>query len=326
MRRFGAVLLMAALLAAVSPAAAADLPVKMFRVGLLHVGAPDTGILSPGVVKEFERRGFVAGRTILFERRAAVGQLDKLPALVRELVAAHVDVILTTGYGAAVAAKDGAPAIPVVVTGTGDPVATGLVQSLAHPGGHVTGVSEVAAELSAKRLQLLQEAVPGIRSVAVLWNADDRSMTLRYQAAELEANKLGLVVMPLGVRAPDDFETAFSAMSASKPDAILMVTDVLTMLNRQRIITFAAAHRLPTMFEYANLAHDGGLLAYGPNQGDIDGRAVDLAIRILRGASPADLPLELPTRFELALNLRTAASLGLTIPNVIQSRADDLIE
>ncbi|MEJ0070930.1 MAG: ABC transporter substrate-binding protein [Pseudomonadota bacterium] len=204
---------------------------------------------------------------------------------------------------------------------------TGLVQSLAHPGGHVTGVSEVAAELSAKRLQLLQEAVPSVHTVAVLWNADDRSMTLRYRAAEVEAQKLGLAVVPLGVRAPDDFETAFSAMNKSTPDAILMVTDVLTLLNRQRVIAFA--RRTPPALDLR--VHGAGPMTAGcwPT-----GRTKPISpigrstsrFRILRGASPAELPLELPTRFELALNLKTAAALGLTIPDSIQLRADDVIE
>jgi putative ABC transport system substrate-binding protein len=160
----------------------------------------------------------------------------------------------------------------------------------------------------------------------VLWNADDLGMTLRYRAAEVEAKRLGMQIVPLGVHAPDDFDAAFAAMTEKPPDAILMVTDVLTLLNRKRVIDFAAAHRLPAIYEYAFLAHDGGLMAYGPNLDAIFDRAAGLADQILKGANPADLPLELPTRFDLAVNLKTAKALGLTIPEAILVRADDVIE
>jgi putative tryptophan/tyrosine transport system substrate-binding protein len=246
--------------------------------------------------------------------------------MIKGLVAACVDVILTSGYAAAAAAKEFAPNIPVVAAGTGDPVAAGLVQSLAQPGGHLTGVSEVAAALSAKRLQLLKETVPSVHSVAVLWNADDLAMSLHYQAAEVAAKKHGMVIVPLGVRAPDDFETAFAAMNTAMPEAILMVTGAVTSLNRKRVIEFAAEHHLPSIFEYAFLAHNGGLLAYGGNLDDIFDRAVGLADRVLRGASPAVLLLELPTRFQFSINPKTAAALGRTIRESIELRADDVIE
>ena len=258
--------------------------------------------------------------------RAAEGHPDRLPSLVDELVADHVDVIITQSYPAAAAAKERAGKIPIVVTNSGDPIATGLAASLAHPGGNVTGVSDVASELSAKRLALLKEAATGVRAVAVLWNADDLGMTLRYRAAEVEAKRLGMQIVPLGVHAPDDFDAAFAAMTEKPPDAILMVTDILTVLNRKRVMDFAAAHRLPAIYEYAFLAHDGGLMAYGPNLDAIFDRAAGLADQILKGASPADLPLELPTRFDLAVNLETAKILGLTIPESILVRADDVIE
>ncbi len=299
---------------------------KMYRVGLVSVSAPDSGILGPGMVRDFAKRGYEVNRNVVFERRAAEGHLERLPSLVDELVADHVDAIITQGYPAAAVAKERAGEIPIVVTSSGDPVATGLAASLAHPGGNVTGVSDVASELSAKRLALLKEAVPNVRAVAVLWNADDLGMTLRYRAAEVEAKRLGMQIVPLGVHAPDDFDAAFAAMTEKPPDAILMVTDILTVLNRKRVIDFAAAHRLPAVYEYAYLAHDGGLMAYGPNLETIYDRATGLADQILKGAHPADLPLELPTRFDLAINLKTAKALGLTIPESILVRADDVIE
>ncbi len=177
-------------------------------------------------------------------------------------------------------AKERAGKIPIVVTNSGDPVATGLAASLTHLGGNLTGVSDVASGLSAKRLALLKEAMPDVRAVAVLWNADDLGMTLRYRAAEVDAKRLGMQIVPLGVHAPDDFDAAFAAMTEKPPDAILRVTDVLTLLNRERVIDFAAALRLPAIYEYAFLAHDGGLMAYGPNLDAIFDRAAGLANQV----------------------------------------------
>jgi putative tryptophan/tyrosine transport system substrate-binding protein len=259
---------------------------KAYRVGLVAVGAPDTGILGAGMARNFTQRGYVVDGNIVFERRAAQGKLDRLPGLIDELVASQVDVIITQGYPAAIAAKERAGNTPIVVTLSGDPVATRLVASLAHPGGNITGVSEIATELSAKRLALLKEAVPGVRTVAVLWNADDVGMTLRYHAAEVEAKRAGILVVPLGVHAPDDFDAAFAEMTKKPPDAILMVTDVLTTLNRKRVIDFAAEHRLPAIYEYTNLTRDGGLMSYGPDVGAIFDRAAGLADRILKGTIP----------------------------------------
>jgi putative ABC transport system substrate-binding protein len=299
---------------------------KVYRVGLVAVGAPDTGILGAKMVENFTRRGYVVDRDIVFERRAAQGKLDRLPGFIDELVAKHVDVIITQSYPAALAAKERAGNTPIVVTNSGDPVDTGLAASLAHPGGNVTGVSDISSELSAKRLTLLKEAVPSLHTVAVLWNADDLGMTLRYRAAEVEAKRLGIAIVPLGVHAPDDFDVSFAEMTKAPPDAILMVTDILTVLNRKRVIDYAEKHRLPAIYEFVSLAHDGGLMAYGPDTDAVFDRAAGLADRILKGAKPADLPLELPTRFQFAVNLKTAKAIGLTIPESILLRADDVIE
>ncbi|TMJ76869.1 MAG: ABC transporter substrate-binding protein [Alphaproteobacteria bacterium] len=299
---------------------------KTYRVGLVSIGPPESGILSPGMIQNFAKRGYVEGRNIEFERRAAQGKPERLPGFIDELVAKPVDVIVTSSYPAAAAAKERGGKIPIVVINSGDPVATGLAASLAHPGSNITGVSEIATELSAKRLALLKEAVPSVRAVAVLWNADDFGMTLRYQAAEVEAKRAGMLIVPLGVHAPDDFDTAFSEMTKQPPDAILMVTDILTILNRKRVIDFAREHRLPAIYEYARLVRDGGLMSYGPDEAGIADRAAGLADRILKGANPADLPLELPSRFQLAVNLQTAKTLDLTIPEAILVRADDVVE
>jgi putative ABC transport system substrate-binding protein len=213
-----------------------------------------------------------------------------------------------------------------VVVVPGDAVATGLIASLGHPGGNVTGISDPAAELSAKRLELLKEAVPSATKVAVLWNASDRAMTLRYQEIEKAALLLHVTIRPLGVREPDDINDALSAMTRDRPDALLLVTDALTVLNRKRIIDFAATQRIPAMYEFGFLVRDGGLMSYGPNLDDMFRRAATYVDRILGGAKPADLPVELPTRYYLQVNLKTARDLGFTIPQALLLRADEVIE
>lgn len=299
---------------------------KIYRVGLLAPGADGVGLLGPGVVQDFAERGYVQGRNVVFLKVAARGDVSALPALAKQLAQAKVDVILTLGYPPAAAAKQYAPSIPVVVIAAGDPVATGLIESLSHPGGHVTGVSDLSSELSAKRLQLLKEAVPAIHTVAVLWNLDDVGMTLRYRALQLAAPQLGLSIVPLGIRAPDDFSAAFDAMVKHPPDALMMVTDIVTNLNHQRIVDFANAHHLPTIFEYPNFVTDGGMMSYGPSQPYLFERGVSLADHILKGAKPADLPAELPTTFDLNVNMKTVHSLGVTLPPSLIAQATHIIE
>jgi putative tryptophan/tyrosine transport system substrate-binding protein len=213
----------------------------------------------------------------------------------------------------------------VAITGA-DPVATGLIDSLAHPGGNITGVGEFAAELSAKRLEVLKDAFPSLRKIAMLWNADDLGMTLRYRSAEVAARTLDLEVQSLGVREPEDFADAFAAMTRDRPDAILMVTDALTTLNRKRVFEFAAEQKLPAIYEYDSLVRDGGLMSYGPDTSELYDRASDLADRILRGERPGTLPYEQPTRFHLVINKKTLETLGLTIPAAILMRADEVID
>ena len=301
-------------------------PTKVFRVGLVHVGPPGTEILSGDFAEAFARRGYIEGKNIVFERYAAVGRLDRIPRMIDELVADKVDLIVTLGYPAAVAAAQHAPDVPIVVTNAGDPVETGMVASFSHPGGHITGTSQAATDLSAKRLQLLKEAAPTIHTVALLWNEDDRAMQMRCNAAQLEAKKLGIVTQLLGVRAPEDFANAFVEMDRHPPDAILLVADALTVVNHQAVFDYAVAHHLPDMEEEGFLAHMGGLMAYGPDENDNFNRIAALSDRILNGTKPADLPLELPTRFRLTVNLRTAHNLGLAIPDSILARADEVIE
>jgi|RhiMetdeSRZDD1v2_1073273.scaffolds.fasta_scaffold32058_3 ABC-type uncharacterized transport system substrate-binding protein len=304
----------------------AQAPAKLSRLGVLSGGAlvADASPNGVALLRGLAQHGYTLSRNLALERRGAEGHTDRLPHLVNDLLASKIDVIVTIGYPPALAAKQGTR-LPVVAINAGDPVSTGLVESLARPGGHLTGISDVSAELTPKRMELLKQLAPGLRRVAMLWNATDLGMTLRYQASEAGAQALGLRVQPLGVREPDDFEQAFAAMQREKPDAILMVTDTLTLLNRTRVFAFAATQQLPAIYEFDYLVRDGGLMSYGPDLDESFSRVAALVDRILTGTKPADLPFEQPTRFRLVINLKTAQEGGLTIPPTLLFQADEVI-
>lgn len=326
MRRFVCALFSLAIAAGSVPAAA-QTAAKIYRVGILvGLAGPLPTALRDGISLQLGRHGFIPGRNLVIEIHSADGKVGRLPDLAKRLASSGVDVIVTSGYPAARAAKDATTTVPIVVINAGDPVETKLATSLSRPGGNLTGISDLSAELSAKRLELLKAAVPGLKRVAMLWNADDLGMTMRYKAADAAARTLGIAVQPLGVREPDDFDVAFAAMTRDKPDGILMVTDVLTLLNHKRVFQFAAAHRIPAIYEFAALARDGGLMSYGPDGKEVIARVADLVERILKGAKPADLPFEQPTRFRFVINKKTADALGLVLPAAVLDRADDVIE
>lgn len=327
MQRFLFVVCVLALAAALSLGAAAQQQDKIYRVELLvPVASPAIKAMQGELAHLLAPRGYRLGSNLAIEIRAADGDPRRLPSLAQELANSGVDVIVTSGYPAARAAKEQAASVPVVAINSGDPVATGLAVSLSHPGGNVTGISDLSDVLSAKRLELLKAAVPELKRVAMLWNADDLGMTMRYKAAAAAATKLGVAVQPLGVREPDDFRTAFVAMGSGKPDGILMVTDVLTILNHKKVMDFAAANHIPAIYEFDFLARDGGLMSYGADGKETTERVADLVGRILKGAKPAELPFEEPTRFRFVINKKTADALGLQIPEAVLSRADDVIE
>jgi putative ABC transport system substrate-binding protein len=295
---------------------------KTYRVGLLASRPVSDAEERRRAIKDvLAAHGFIEGRNLQFEARWG----DPLAENVEALKAAKVDVIITFGYPAALVAKTLAKEVSIISTGA-DPVATGLAQSLARPGGNLTGVTELATELSAKRLEILKEAVPNLKKVAMLFNAADLAMTLRSRAAEAAAKVLNVSVQTFGVREPSDFGDAFAEMTRSRPDAILMVSDTLTLLNRKQVMEFASNNRVPAMYEYGFLVRDGGLMSYGPNLPETGRRVGDLVVRILLGARAADLPLELPTHFEFVVNLKSAKSIGLDFPPALLSRADEVIE
>jgi putative tryptophan/tyrosine transport system substrate-binding protein len=299
---------------------------RTYRVGYIFLGAqpPDPGKSPPWPT--LRELGYIEGANLVVERRFATGRRDKLAAFASELVALKPDLILAQGGQSAVAAGNATHEIPVVVMGAGDPVGTGLVQSLAHPGGNVTGVAELSTVLSAKRLELLNEAVPGVSQVAVLWNAADPAMVLRYREIESAAKTMHIEIRPLAVREPEDFDDAFAAMRRDLPGAMFMITDALTGLNRKRIVQFAAENRIPAIYEVRGPVDDGGLMSYGPILPDVFARTAYYIDKILKGAKPGDLPMEQPTKFELVVNLKTAKLLNIVLPPVLLARADEVIE
>jgi putative tryptophan/tyrosine transport system substrate-binding protein len=316
---------LAAVCAAASPSfAQSD---KTLHLGAIASGAPMTpdsslGKILMGALADLD---YAPGRNLVFAARGAMANVAKLPGLIEELRAAGAEILVAIGYPSAAAAK--AAGVPTVIfAGAGDPVATGLVESWAHPGGVITGISDVAATLTVKRLELLKAFSPQLKRIAMLWNTDDRAMTLRYQAFAETAQMQGLVVQPLGVREPNDFNGAFAAMDRDEPDAILMVADALTSLNRKRVFDYAAAHRLPAIYESDSFAREGGLMSYGPDMRESLTRAASMVDRIFRGARPGDIPFEQPTRYLFVINLNTARAMGLEPPVTLLGLADEVIE
>jgi putative tryptophan/tyrosine transport system substrate-binding protein len=307
--------------------AAAETTAKTYRLGTLTVGPPIPPAEGPAalLIAGLAKRGYTLGHNLAYEARGAAGNVSRMANLMQELKAAQIDAVVTIGYPSAAAAKASGVAT-VIAAGSGDPVATGLVASLARPGGNVTGISDDAAALSTKRLGLLKAMSPQLRKVAMLWNKDDLGMSQRYDASAKAAQDIDVTVLPLGVREPDDFNEAFTAMDRTPPDAILMVTDSLTLLNRKRVFDYAAVHRLPAIYEQDFITRDGGLMSYGADARESFDRAAALAARIFQGAKPADLPFEIPTRYLFVINLKTAKAMNLTVPNNVLALADEVIE
>ena len=314
------------ILASLTPAGAQPVQ-KAYRIGFLTLGGRPPDGAPPALLRKALREiGYVEGQNLAFEARFAEGRREALPGLAAELVRLKVDVIAALGGPATEAAKNATTTIPIViVAASGDAVATGLIKSLARPGGNVTGLTDEVELLSAKRVQLLKEALPKAQLIAVLWNANDPGMTLRYRGIESAARLLNVEVQPHGVYAPDDFPAAFSSMTRRRPDAILLVTDIFTIANRRQVLEFAAAQRIPGMYETNTLVREGGLMSYGPNPEEFFRRSALYIDRILKGAKPADLPAEYPTAYHLTVNADTAAALGMTIPFSLMSRADDVV-
>jgi putative ABC transport system substrate-binding protein len=298
---------------------------KVYRIGLLSPTSQVQGI--EGIQEGLRDLGYVEGRNLLVEHRSADGRFDRLPDLAAELVRLQLDVIVAVVTQASLAAKNATSTIPIIMMAVGDPVGARLVSSLARPGGNVTGTSGMAVEVAGKSLELLQQVAPKIYRVTVLWNpANAVFQALMMKATEEAARSMDIQLQVLAARDVKEIDRAFAAMTRGRAEALLVLTDPVFVVQHSRIAAFAARHRLPSASGARGYAEDGGLISYGPDFFALGRRTATYVDRILKGARPNDLPIEQATKFELAINLKTAKALGLTIPPSLLQRADQVIE
>jgi putative tryptophan/tyrosine transport system substrate-binding protein len=328
-RTLGALLVTLALGLLVGPLGAEAQPVgKVWRIGYLHL-TQYLDARSRGIYEAFRQGlrdlGYVEGQNLTIEERNADNQLERLAHLAAELARLPVDVLVTAGENAARAAQHATRMIPIVVAASGDPVGAGLVASLARPGGNLTGLSLMSPELAGKRLELLKEAVPMASRVGVLFNPASTGEVPLWRETEGAARALGVQLHALEVRRADDLERAFATATSAGVGALIVWRDFLIETHRIRTLQLAAQSRLPVMSELREFVEDGGLLSYGPSLPDSFRRAATYVDKILKGATPGDLPMEQPTKFELVLNLKTAQALGLSIPPTLLFQADEVI-
>ena len=298
---------------------------KVWRIGWLAI-SPPSALLSQAFLQGLRDHGFVEGQNVIIERRYSEGREDRHTAFVAEFIQMKVDLIVAASSAAAHAAKQGTNTIPIVMLAVASPERQGLVVSLARPGGNVTGTStQFGGELSGKMFQLLKETVPKLSKVAILWNPDNPGSAVAFREGEVPAAKaLGVALVSLEVRGPGDVDHALTTIASARPDALWV--HIVGFPFRARLLEFAATNRLPTVAQGATWPQSGGLLSYGPGGADMFRRGAALAAKILKGAKPADLPVEQPTKFELVINLKTAKALGLTIPPSVLAQADQVIE
>jgi putative tryptophan/tyrosine transport system substrate-binding protein len=306
-------------------AANAQPSAKVARIGYLAMTAGAGSPLAEAFRQGLQDLDYVEGKTMAIAYRSAEGKPERLPALAAELVQLPVDVLVAQSTGAAQAAKHTTTTTRIVMVVDADPVRTGLVASLARPGGNLTGLAGMAMELGGKRLELLREAVPRLSRVAVLWNARDPTMTQTFREIQAAAPPLGVAVQPLGVHGVTDIDRAVAALTEDRPDALFMIMDMLTRRRTQQVVDFAAQRHLPTLFEGRGPMAEGALMSYGPSFPEMFRRAATYVDKILKGAKLADLPIEQPMKFELVINLKTAQALGLTIPPTLLFQADEVI-
>jgi putative ABC transport system substrate-binding protein len=299
---------------------------KTYKIGWLSAGSFERSPALAAFLDALRELGWIEGKTFAFERRHAEDRPERLPELAAELVQLNVDVIVGVGTLAPLAAKRATTTIPIVMANAGDPLGTGLVASLARPGGNVTGMSLMAPDLGGKRLELLKELLPRLARVAVLWNAANPYPAHVFKELQAAGRTLGTEVQSLEVRDPDDFDGAFETVQRQHPDALITIEDPLTFDHRKRIADFAVGQQLPSLSGLSEFAAAGGLISYGANNADLFRRAAGYVDKILKGAKPADLPVQQPSKFELVINLKTAKALGITIPPSLLARADQVIE
>ena len=317
--------ILAALIPTSVPLAHAQKQTTIPRVGILRPGSPPDPNLEV-FLQGLRDLGYMEGKNILLELRFAEGKQDRLPELAAELVRLKVDALYGGSTPVIFALKQATKTIPIVFTTTSDPIGTGMVASLAHPGGNLTGMSMLASDLWPKRLELLKEISPKLSRVAMLWNKGNAGMALEAKATQEVAGPLGVTLQDRGVKDPDELEVVFAAMTKDRPDAFLALMDPILSSYRKRILDFLAKNRLPAIFENSDWVEAGGLISYGPNFADMFRRAAVHMDKILKGAKPADIPVEQPTKFELVINLNTAKQIGVTIPPNVLAKADKVIK
>ena len=319
--------LVGVMLCALSVPAAAQQPKKVPRVGFL--GGSSAAAYS-GFIDAFRKGlrelGYVEGQNIEMEYRYGDGKRDRLPDLSADLIRLKVNVIVVSGSLAIGALKNATKTIPIVMTTVEDPVAQGFVDSLARPGGNITGLTNLAPELSGKRLELVKETLPKIARVAVLWDPEGPGPAVAFKETQAVAPSMGLQLQSLQVRSLNDFEGAFKAATAQRSGALIVLQSFLTNAHRQRIVDLARTHRLPGMYTQREYVEVGGLMSYAPGYTDIYRRAATYVDKILKGTKPADLPVEQPMKFEFVINLKTAKQIGLTIPQSVLFRADKVFK
>jgi putative tryptophan/tyrosine transport system substrate-binding protein len=322
-------ILVAVILLAVGAIAEAQQTKKVSRIGYLAPLDPASDSTRAEAIRlALRERGYIEGQNIATEYRYAEGKRDRYPELAADLVRLKVDIILVTGGDLVIrAAKNATKTIPIVMVGAGiDPVEAGIVDSLARPGGNVTGLTTLNTDLGGKRLELLKEAVPKLASVAVLYDPPNPNHVLDLKEVQTAARPLGLTVRSWEVRAADGFEKVFAALSKERPDGLYVPAGPLMATNRKRIVGFALKSRLPSVYGNRGAVEAGGLMSYGADLANSYRRAAYFVDRILKGAKPADLPVEQPTKFELVINLKTAKQIGLEIPQSVLYRADKVIK
>jgi putative tryptophan/tyrosine transport system substrate-binding protein len=320
-------LALCALLLALSFSAEAQQPAKIARIGYLGSGSASSSAAYLLAFREKLRDlGYTEARQIGIEGRYSEGKTERLPQLAGDLVRLPVDVIVTGGNEAVQAAKKTTQSVPIVMAFSGDPVGLGVVSSLAQPGGNVTGLTNLAAELTAKRLELLKEIVPNLTKVAVFWNPEDPISPIGLKEVEVAANALRLTVQLLKVERSADLEAAFKVANKEHAGGLILIPGAVTGSNQARIVHMVTKNRLPAVYQRDDYVKDGGLMSYGPDRLEQFCRAAIYVDKILKGTKPADLPVEQPTKFELVINLKTAKQIGLTIPQSVLARADKVIK
>ncbi len=317
-------ILVAAIVLAVEVTADAQQPKKIPRIGILFIGSRDQPHL-PAFKQGLRERGYTEDKDIILEYRYAEGRYDRLPELASELARMKVDVIVTTSSISARAARKATNTIPIVMT-TGNPVEQGLAASLAKPGGNVTGLTVMLAEMSGKRVEILKETLPKMRRLAVLWAPSQREAAWGFKETQEAVQAFSLKLQSVEIQRAEDMERLFAETAKVRPNALIVILSPFATLHSKRIVELALKHNLPGMYPTRQFAEEGGLMAYGPLIGDLYRRAATYVDKILKGAKPADLPIERPTKFELVINLKTAKQFALTIPPIVLAKADRIIK